>query len=355
MYTFDDLKKYEYFKNINMSYALDSLTGVLARANILGFAKYLVDNKIPFMMGILDIDNFKLVNDNYGHRVGDECLKSVATNLAKYIGEDGLVGRFGGDEFVVIFFKYTSYDEVHDYVEEMFNSSKIVRRKLKIDDVSFYITATIGCASFPKDSQTYDDLFLTVDKALYRGKTKGRNCFIIYVESKHKNIEVHRKEETSLPNLFSRITEIANNPKHTIDEAIKLILEFITASLQISEAAFLKMDKTIITSGDGYQCHIDDECIGIFTKLTSGNNFFIPTGISNFADNKKVATFVEDKKIITFMASRVIIGKELLGFLVLFEGKITRIWQEKDIALLQYLNTIIELLYIKNKMISQGD
>ena len=117
MYTFDDLKKYEYFKNINMSYALDSLTGVLSRSNILGFAKYLVDNKIPFMMGILDIDNFKLVNDNYGHKVGDECLKSIAANLAKYIGEDGLVGRFGGDEFVVIFFKYTSYDEVHDYIE----------------------------------------------------------------------------------------------------------------------------------------------------------------------------------------------------------------------------------------------
>ena len=349
MYTIDDLKRYEYFKNINMSYALDSLTGVLARANILGFAKYLVDNKIPFMMGIMDIDNFKLVNDNYGHKVGDECLKAVATNLANYVGNNGLVGRFGGDEFIIIVFNCLTYDEIHSYIEKMFNGATIVRRKLKIDDVSFYITATIGCASYPKDSQTYDDLFLTVDKALYRGKTKGRNCFIVYVESKHKNIEVHRKEETSLPNLFARISEIANNPKHSIDEAIKLILEFITSSLQISEAAFLKVDKSVITTGDGYHCHIDDECINIFSKLTASNNFFIPTGNSNFVDNKKIAAFIEDKKIITFMASRVIIDKNLLGFLVLFEGKITRIWQEKDIALLQYLNTIIELLYLKKQ------
>jgi len=116
MYTYDDLKKYEYFKDIDMNYALDSLTGVLSRANVLGFAKHLVDTKTPFMMGILDIDNFKLVNDNYGHMVGDECLKSVASNLAAYVGGDGVVGRFGGDEFVVIYFKSQSYDDIHDYI-----------------------------------------------------------------------------------------------------------------------------------------------------------------------------------------------------------------------------------------------
>ncbi len=121
MYSEADLKKYEYFKDIDINYALDSLTGVLSRPNILGFAQHLIDNNVEFMMGIIDIDNFKLINDNYGHKAGDECLSMFASNLSSYIGNDGLVGRFGWDEFVIIYFKNTSYDEVHDYIEKMFN------------------------------------------------------------------------------------------------------------------------------------------------------------------------------------------------------------------------------------------
>ena len=207
------------------------------------------------MMGILDIDNFKLVNDNYGHKVGDECLKSIASNLADYIGEDGLVGRFGGDEFVIIYFKDTEYDAVHEYIERLYDVGTIIRRRLCVDDVSFFVTATIGCASFPKDSTNYEDLFLKIDKALYRGKTKGRNCFIIYVESKHKDIEVHRKEESSLPNIIARIDEIKNNKKLSLDKKIKNILGHITFALQISEAAFVKADKTAITGGVGFKCN----------------------------------------------------------------------------------------------------
>ena len=349
MYTYDELKKYEYFNNIDLNYALDSLTAILSRGNILGFAKHLVENKTPFMMAILDIDNFKLVNDNYGHKVGDECLKSVASNLQKYVGDDGLVGRFGGDEFIFIYFKGTSYDEVHDYVEKLLNEGQIVRRKIKVLDKAFYVTATVGCASYPKDCDNYDDLFLIADKALYRGKTKGRNCFIVYVESKHKNIEVHRKEQSSLPNMFSRIFELSNNNKQTIDERIKRILNYVTDSLQISEAEFVKTDFTAIKSGEGFGCSIDSECIEIFEKLTQASNIYYPVGLNTGLDNKKLQTFIVDKKIITFILSKVIIDNETVGYILLFEGKISRIWQEKDLALLQYINAMIELMYLKNK------
>lgn len=345
MYSEADLKKYEYFKDIDINYALDSLTGVLSRPNILGFAKHLIDNNVEFMMGIIDIDNFKLINDNYGHKAGDECLSIFASNLSSYIGNDGLVGRFGGDEFVIIYFKNTSYDEVHDYIEKMFNEGNIVRKKYKIGKTSIFVTATIGCASFPKDAKTYDKLFLTVDKALYRGKTKGRNCFIIYVEEKHKNIQVYRREQSSLPNMLIRISELANNEKDSKETRIKNILDYITVSLQISEASLLFTDKTTIVSGDGYNCDIDDECLKIFDSLTENDNLFIPTGLFDFSSNKKLAKFIDDKKIITFMVSRIIINKKTFGYLILFEDKIIRIWQERETALLLYINKIIELLY----------
>jgi len=345
MYTLEDLKKYEYFNNVNIDFALDSLTGVLSRAQILGFARYLVDNNIKFMMGILDIDNFKLVNDNYGHKVGDGCLNQLAAGLANYVGDEGLVGRFGGDEFIVIWFNGTTYEEMHRYIERMYNEGNIVRRKMTVDKVSFYVTATIGCASFPKDANTYDELFLTVDKALYRGKTKGRNCFIIYVESKHKNIEVHVREQSSLTNLFIRISEFQNNKKYSVEQKIKNILDYITNALQISEAALLFTNKSTIISGDGYNCNIDDECLNVFSNLTANNTLFIPSGLFNMLENKKMHQFIKEKKIITFMVSKIEIDNKTFAYLVLFEDKITRIWQEKEAALLLYMNKVIELLY----------
>ncbi len=347
MYTANDLKKYDYFKAIDINYALDSLTGVLSRANILGFAKELVTNRVPFMMGILDIDNFKLVNDNYGHMVGDECLKAVAQSLADYVGQDGVVGRFGGDEFVIICFNVLEYNDIHDYVEKMLNEGMISRRKLCIQDVSFYITSTVGIATFPKDAKTYDELFLIADKALYRGKTKGRNCFIIYVEAKHKNIEVHRKIQSSLPNIFSRVSELAVNERKSVKTRIKNILDFVTDALQISEAALLLTDETLYTSGEGYKCNIDESCVKTFENLTASDNIFIPTDLNNYQNDEKINKFIVDKKIITFIVSRIVISKKIYGYIILFEDKITRIWQESDIALLLYLNKIFELLSLK--------
>lgn len=345
MYKKEDLLKYDYFKNVDINYALDSLTGVLSRGYILGFAQHLVDTNQEFMMGILDIDNFKLINDNYGHKVGDGCLQQLATNLAKYVGQNGLVGRFGGDEFIIICFNCINYDDVHLYIEKLYNEGNIVRKRFKVDDVSFYVTATIGCASFPKDANNYDELFLTIDKALYRGKMKGRNCFIIYVEAKHKNIEVHRKEQSTLTNMFSRISEFSSNDKLSKEERIKNILDYITSSLQISESALLLVDKTTIFSGDGYKCNIDDECIETFDKLTANDNIYIPTGLFNITGNAKMSKFITDKRIITFVVSRVVISKKTFGYVILFEDKVTRIWQEKEAALLLYLNKVIELLY----------
>ena len=350
MYTKEKLQKYDYFNNFNEVYGLDSLTGVLSRANVLGFARHLVDNNVPFMMAILDIDNFKAVNDNYGHAIGDETLKFVAKGMEEYVADDGVVGRFGGDEFIIIYFKDTSYNGVHDYIEGMLNDGGFVRKKVKIsDNIKLYITATVGCASFPNDAKNYDDLFRIADKALYRGKTKGRNCFIVYVESKHKNIEVRRQDHASLPNVFSRISEISENKKMTFEDKMKHILNYITDTLQISESVFLSTDKTSIVGRDGFNCTIDDECLEVFDGLTKNDIIFTPNGLdlSGVLDNKKISNFVFDKKIITFLTCRVKKDDKTIGYLILFEGKITRIWQEFDISLLLYLSKIIEIMYLK--------
>ena len=74
----------------------DNLTQVYSREVIIDYATSLIRRKIPFSFGIVDIDNFKYVNDTYGHLSGDKILKTVSTRLMKLIGTIGAVGRFGG-------------------------------------------------------------------------------------------------------------------------------------------------------------------------------------------------------------------------------------------------------------------
>ena len=85
MYSVNDLKKYEYFtkllKDNKIEYVLDPLTGVIARKYILDFVKTLIIDKTPFTMAILDLDNFKEINDNYGHATGDRVLENIGNDL----------------------------------------------------------------------------------------------------------------------------------------------------------------------------------------------------------------------------------------------------------------------------------
>ena len=351
MYKLEDLTKYEYFKDIDIAYALDSLTGVVSRGYILGFAKYLIENNTPFMMGIMDIDNFKLVNDNYGHKFGDECLKSMGNNLAEFVGDEGLVGRYGGDEFIIIRFGSTNYNNVHSYIASMYNEGTIVRRRMKFGSVEFYVTATTGCASFPKDAKNYDELFLTIDKALYRGKTKGRNCYIVYVEAKHKNIDVHKKESAFVSMMFRNLYNMVNDvTKPHPDVIIKSMLEYIVKTIQVSQAVFVKPDKTVISSNPQSMHVLDDDCISTISALSGDDEVFAPTDIRHVKEsNQKAASFIDERGILTLMISKVKSIRHFYGYVLLFESKIERIWQERDIALLMYLDRLIYILYSENE------
>lgn len=128
MYKIEDIKKYDYFKNADENFILDSLTGVIARQYILDFAKHLIKNQIPFAMAMIDLDNFKSINDNYGHHVGDLCLKYTAEGIEKVVGDKGLVGRFGGDEFIILYLKANDYNSIHDFFDTLYYDNGPLRK-----------------------------------------------------------------------------------------------------------------------------------------------------------------------------------------------------------------------------------
>ncbi len=183
----------------------DYLTGVLTKAEITNLAISTVDVKktCNVTIAIIDIDYFKKVNDVYGHMKGDEVLRKVATIIQNEVREDGLVGRFGGDEFLVIFYNAYDMENMRGRLRSIKNSvaSSFVKTESG-EDIS--ITLSIGCAAYPKDADNYEDLFFLADFALYRAKEKGRNRYIIYNRDKHGTLENLKNTKISVNTLNTR-------------------------------------------------------------------------------------------------------------------------------------------------------
>jgi len=128
-------------------------------------------------LGMLDVDDFKKVNDTHGHIVGDIVLKRLAATLREIVGDSGnLTCRFGGEEFLF----YT----VESSREQLIELAETLRKKVESSPVNFrrkkvHYTVSIGAAQFPEDGH---DLLSLIDKAdhnLYKAKHKGKNCLVI--------------------------------------------------------------------------------------------------------------------------------------------------------------------------------
>jgi len=128
-----------------------------------------------FALMVIDLDDFKNINDSFGHLVGDEVLQTVATHLTDNFSSDTVIGRIGGDEFVV-FLKHLSTPA------EVFKKAQIISNsisQIKPSHKEYPISASIGIALAPQNGLTYKDLFKSADDALYSTKNNGKNHFVI--------------------------------------------------------------------------------------------------------------------------------------------------------------------------------
>lgn len=132
-------------------------------------------------LAVLDIDDFKKINDSYGHITGDKVLAGIAETIQGTLDYRGSCGRFGGDEFMVVFDKI-------DNEQELRNIIKVIYKKIALmfcGDNSFTVTTSWGISRFPDNGHNLEELFEIADKSLYIAKKKGKNRFIIYDEKKH--------------------------------------------------------------------------------------------------------------------------------------------------------------------------
>ena len=163
----------------------DSLMGIYNRKYFLDFLeKSIKENEDrKFAVVMVGIDDFKNVNDTYGHQFGDEVLKNTAKILKKWTEENDLLARYGGEELIM----YIS--DIKD-VESVFNKIEIIRKELENSKVNCYglsdsVTASFGMAFYPEESKDIKQLIKVADDLLYESKRQGKNK-VLYSKSLKK-------------------------------------------------------------------------------------------------------------------------------------------------------------------------
>ncbi len=118
---------------------------------------------------IIDADNFKQINDSLGHAMGDTVIKNLATGLVRIFRSDDIVGRVGGDEFIVYI---KNISKLRPLLLKMDTVQDFFRQTFEDGDTKVSISCSVGIALFPKDGNSYEELYRHADKALYRSKMK---------------------------------------------------------------------------------------------------------------------------------------------------------------------------------------
>lgn len=159
----------------------DGLTGLYNRkflqSKLEKIAQEAVDNNNNLSVALFDIDKFKNINDTYGHLFGDEALKVVAQITEKYTAlNNGLVGRFGGEEFFIVLPNKTLGESV-EIMKVIHN--KIKSKKLTYKNKEVNIDVSIGITSYPEICNNPEDLLRRADKAMYYSKENGRGIITI--------------------------------------------------------------------------------------------------------------------------------------------------------------------------------
>ena len=182
----------------------DAATDLLGKRAITAHAKSVLAAQPSGIISLvlLTVDDFKDINDRYGHMFGDEVLSTLSHILKTEIGTRGTAGRIGGGMFLLVLEGIKDETDLRGIL-------RAIRTKFEwaweaggdSSHASAHLTCSMGAACYPLDAKTYEELFMQADKALYIAREKGHNRYVIYDVSKHG--DVHPNRARSLADLYA--------------------------------------------------------------------------------------------------------------------------------------------------------
>ncbi len=144
---------------------------------------------------LLDLDGFKAVNDEYGHKTGDILLSTIANRLTACLREDDTIARLGGDEFVLVLLGISGPGECDEIMRRILLATAT---PVHHDDISCQVSASIGVTFFPSDDADADTLIRHADQAMYMAKQSGKNRYHLFDTDQDRQAQAHREARLRL-------------------------------------------------------------------------------------------------------------------------------------------------------------
>ncbi|MES2070517.1 MAG: EAL domain-containing protein [Pseudomonadota bacterium] len=189
----------------------DTLTGLANRGLLQDRLNQAIANSQrhgdSIVVVFIDLDDFKLINDNLGHDVGDEMLKTIAARLQACVRASDTVARLGGDEFVLLLLNQAQHSEASlaSHITELMRKLLAsIAHPMVLAERELRISCSIGVASYPQDGQTADTLLKNADTAMYRAKELGRNGFQFFTVDLHERVKKQLELGASLKQALER-------------------------------------------------------------------------------------------------------------------------------------------------------
>jgi diguanylate cyclase (GGDEF)-like protein len=185
--------------------AHDRLTGLRNRVFLTDHFEHMIENarRRNERVGVLhlDLDDFKGINDTYGHMAGDHVLRTIANRIKEVVRAADIAARLGGDEFVILLNSPGAAADMSGVANRIIES---VNRPIEYERVVFRVGASIGISIFPEDSEKPNDLLVDADLALYRAKAEGRGCVRFFSSDLRQEHEFRRMLEADLRQSLAR-------------------------------------------------------------------------------------------------------------------------------------------------------
>jgi putative two-component system response regulator len=348
----------------------DSLTKLLNKASTQRIITSYLSQRSPeetACLLILDLDNFKAVNDSYGHMYGDALLSKVGNTLQRLFRSNDIIGRIGGDEFLILLRNLPNQKAVESRCDLVLRSFRELMSRMMPDlDGS----CSIGIALIPEHGTAYSELYQHADQALYSAKLNGKNQYKIYdplyeyellrTGSSHithidSDTDQHLSEDGFVRLVFNRLYR-SHNIRSTIDE----LLAFIGTLFNVSRVYIFENSQDNSACSNTFEwcnegIHPQKDFLQNLTyagdlpgwqALYDENGLFYCTDITTLSP--PLRSILEPQDIKSTLQYAILDNGIFSGFIGFDECSSNRLWTQEQISLLEFLSEVISIFLIKH-------
>ncbi len=311
---------------------------------------------------IFDIDNFKSINDTLGHQAGDIVLEQLVKNLQLHFRDNDIIGRMGGDEFVIFLKNISDIDAIAAKAEKI----ALAFKKVKINNkIKQSVTGSVGIALYPSDGKDYEELYSSADKALYQAKIKGKNCYTFFADNNFKNQKISHTLENADRVVNTYIdSDFVNNvfdimyKAKDLNSSMHEVLQYISEKFSVQRVYTYEIQADKETYKLTYEYHQEDyspsdhalneisktSFLELFSELTRMGMLLIND--IDVIENKMLYDSLQIQKVKNVLLLQVK-GETLPEIVLGLDDCVSyREWDEKQINSLRYLVKLLSIFLV---------